>query len=42
MKKRKLKQFFKENACSFAFTIWLFLVSITISFLPTDFPVQLK
>lgn len=42
MKKRKLKKFFKENAGGFAFAIWLFLVSITISFLPADFPVQLK
>ncbi len=42
MKKRKLKQFFKENWGWFAFVIWLLLVSATIAFLAEDFPVQLK
>lgn len=42
MKKRKLKQFFKENWGWFAFVIWLLLVSATIAFLAEDFPAQLK
>lgn len=42
MKKRKLKQFFKENWGWFAFLIWLLLVSTTITFLAEDFSVQLK
>jgi len=42
MKKRKLKQFFKENWGWFAFVIWILLVSTTISVFAEDFSVQLK
>ena len=43
MKKRKLKQFFKENWGWFAFVIWVLLVFTTITtFLAEDFSVQLK
>lgn len=42
MKKRKLKQFFKENWGWFALVIWILLVSVTIAFWTEDFPVQLK
>ena len=42
MKKRKLKQFFKENCGWLAFVLWLLLASTIFAFSTGGFPVQLK